>query len=691
MALSHGSQTFAQFFAQDSIRNSVEETASGGTGFSVRKEDKQKLDALDDFARYVDKKAWERAFAAITPLLEADLKAMVPAADGFFLPGKLRVRQAVAGLPPEGKQAFRLFNDAKAKQLLTQAIGAQEIPNLRKVFDQYFITAVGDTAADRLGDALYESGDFSGAADAYGAILRDFPDSSLPRPRLEVKRALALHRAGSGQQAKAAAEQVRKAYPDEQITIAGKRVGAADFLDAQLRQLASTTQPAATTQPGTTQPVATDHAVTELPASDTPRWQVQFVDDALQNQLRQAVANMGWNQLVGTLLNYVPPTASDGERVYLNYMGIVMAFDARTGKLLWRSRKFSELADKLQQFVYSSGELERYGTVAAADSVLVTGVNLDRLNYGQEPVRLVCLDGKTGAVRWSTANGAGGLRAMMTGGADNTWSAASPPIIDGNQVYYIAHPVSGQDMTLSVLSLDKGAPLWTLSLGSAQAGGTNWRGMPNSPVPQMKMIGDTLYVLTNNGALLAVDTQAHSIKWAFTYDAPTIGDSESGNFNPMGNSMGAAGAVIAHDGILYVKETGGREMFAIDPASPKLLWRRPVSANEGLAAIQGQNLYLQGAGTGMISLADRELKWSGQLPADIGTAHALIAPDALLVFGPRGIYQLSLVNGDAKRIFRGADRESAGGTIGRVGDSLVTVSNERVTAYPVAKASVSKN
>src|SRR5690242_11214558 len=95
-------------------------------GFSIRKEAGKFNDALEDFARYRDKKAWELAFRSLETLGEAKRDGMVPAGNGFFVPSRQRVLASLTSLPPEGKQAFRLFYDAKARQLLERAEGASK-------------------------------------------------------------------------------------------------------------------------------------------------------------------------------------------------------------------------------------------------------------------------------------------------------------------------------------------------------------------------------------------------------------------------------------------------------------------------------------------------------------------------------------------------------------------------------------
>src|ERR1051325_2657382 len=127
------------------------------TGFSLRKEDIKVIDALKDFERYRDKKAWELAFRAISGVAEGEAKGMVPAKDGFFVPMRRQIWRSLASLPPEGREAYRLFYDAKGKQavdaIVTKPIEeAGDLAAMRKVVEQFFVTSIGDQAADRLGD-----------------------------------------------------------------------------------------------------------------------------------------------------------------------------------------------------------------------------------------------------------------------------------------------------------------------------------------------------------------------------------------------------------------------------------------------------------------------------------------------------------------------------------------------------------
>ena len=331
-------------------------------GFSVRKEPAKFTDALADFKRYQDKKAWELAFRSLETLAEAKRDGMVPAGKkGFFVPSRQRIVMSLTSLPPEGKQAFRLFYDAKAKQLLEKAEAAakgqasnnadgkavDEVSNLRKMVDKYFISSIGDKAADRLGDALFESGDFASAATAWDAILKNIPDTSLNRLRLSVKRAAALSR--HSQQWNLfdqALRGIRSEFAGEQINIAGKQQVATEYLEA-LGTLRNKPAVATTTQ-STTQPT-TAPAALEIPEPTSPftlpaQQQAGLADQAprrIAKKLQAAMTANGWAANMSGLRTAIPSTSTDGRRVYVNWLGIIFAADVNTGKLVWRSRAFS--------------------------------------------------------------------------------------------------------------------------------------------------------------------------------------------------------------------------------------------------------------------------------------------------------------------------------------------------------------
>ena len=109
-----------------------------------------------------------------------------------------------------------------------------ELKNLERVYSAYFITSVGDNAADRLGDLYFELGRFDRAADCWLAILRDRPDTDLSPALISVKAALALSRAGRQAEFEQFASELSDRYSDEKITLGGQTATPAGLLQRLL-------------------------------------------------------------------------------------------------------------------------------------------------------------------------------------------------------------------------------------------------------------------------------------------------------------------------------------------------------------------------------------------------------------------------------------------------------------------------
>ena len=187
-------------------------------------------EAFDDFERFVRRGAWERATKALYAIPEAQATRFVDGPDGFIIPVARKRRAVLAGLSPEGQAAYRLFYDADAKKLLDQAEGPAEQAILETLYSSYFLTSVGDNAADRLGDLYFEQGRFDHAAECWLAVFRERPDSELSPALMAVKAALALARAGRRAEGEAIRKEVAGRYADEIVTIGGRKAKAAEHI-----------------------------------------------------------------------------------------------------------------------------------------------------------------------------------------------------------------------------------------------------------------------------------------------------------------------------------------------------------------------------------------------------------------------------------------------------------------------------
>ena len=270
-------------------------------------------EAFDDFERFAARGAWERALKALYTIPEEQALRFVDGEDGFIIPVARKRRAVLAGLSPEGQAAYRLFYDAEAKKLLDEAEGPAELKTLERIYSAYFLTSVGDNAADRLGDLYFEQGRFDRAADCWLAVLRERPDTDLSPALLTVKAALALARAGRRSEFERSAASWRTATATRRSRSAGGRRRPAEQLRPhpgrrERRQGPTAVRPSAAgearrpTSPARSPPPGRCGSPSRSTAGMTPAELTQWESNPLSGA--------------------VPAVAVDGATLFANYLGL---------------------------------------------------------------------------------------------------------------------------------------------------------------------------------------------------------------------------------------------------------------------------------------------------------------------------------------------------------------------------------
>ncbi len=642
-------------------------------GFQVPVDDSMAT-SFKDFERFAARKDWEKAFRAIGEIPSEKRIGMLKTGDGMIVPARTRIWQVVAELPAEGREAFRVFFDAKARELLSQIDEEQAEPGAdvkiaTQVYDEYFLTSVGDDAANLLGDAEFEQGDFRAAERHWRAILDHHPNTELGELRIQVKRALALQRSGRTRQFTALLKDIEQRFPGETVLLGGENVDPVAFLKNQ-QSIHET--------PASEQVDSTDSAVPiaegSLSAQTPTAWQVQYLSDSGKSLMDQSVSSNYWYR--NGVETYVPPFTSLGSTLICNWFGIVFAVDTATGKLQWRSEKFDKLHSQFSQMPHSQTNIEQFAVAANGDTVLAISLNPERLNNYGEPFRLIAYELESGKERWKSE----------TIDPLKEESFIGDPLMLGDNVLVTTHDRNGSKITLRSLKLVDGSENWSKELGTATQVQKSRRHQQQVPVPHFLRTEDAVLVLTNNGALIALDPLGKEIQWVLKFQGPPSSSGDNGFWygdEPLEDviALHSQGALIEREGVVYFKEVCSSELFAVDLSGPKVLWKRPVAVEAVLAGVDDERVFVL---TREIMAFDRQtqkLKWSRRLPIVGGGLSAVVGSDTVYVFTNRGIYCLDKQSGSQKAIFRGADLESNGGWIEVVGNRLICVSNRTVTAY----------
>jgi len=630
-------------------------------------------EAFDDFERFVRRGAWERATKALYAIPEAQATRFVDGKDGFIIPVARKRRAVLAGLSPEGQAAYRLFYDADAKKMLDQAEGPTEQATLENLYSAYFLTSIGDNAADRLGDLYFEQGRFDRAADCWLAVLRERTDSELSPALMAVKAALALARAGRRGEVDAIRGELADRFADEVVTIGGRKAKAAEHL----RDVSGDPGPAKSpTPPGASgdgpPPVLADTVVAT--------WQLRFGASVTAGMTPPEATQWEANNLSGA----VPAVAIEGSTLYANYLGHVFALDLAGGKMLWRSASFHNLEVSAMQDQARMLDTKRFAVLAAPGYVWSLGRDLKDMN-NLATSQVICRRAETGDVVWKSSD------LPDYAGMD----LVGLPILAGGSLFLAGKTSmnnnNGQDrspqQTVLAIRPHDGKLLWKTEVGTFRESQRYfYYGMGDtSPQPRLAYRAGSVYLDTHVGVLARLDAESGALDWGYGYPTePVQGQSRFFFFGSMQNQAptptGAA-PLPAGDALL-VKGAKGDRICAIDPDRMKLLWDRPIAKTARLLGLDEQAVYLGGPELGALDRKTRALRWSTPMPGGSDDGHVLVRPDGLWQLTPRGVFEVDPGSGRVRRIFRGEDPGASGGDLVLTDRWLLAISNRAISAYP---------
>ena len=632
-------------------------TASDGekpnAAFTLPTQSADAKSSVDEFQRMVTHEQWEKAFQALDAVAKKTSSGFIDRGDGVLVPASLLVRGLLSGLPPAGKNAYRLFYDAQATRLWDQAVGKAEAENLTSIVANHLISSIGDRAADRLGDLHFERGDFEQAASAWQAILTYCPDSKIPKPQTIAKVATALARARRWAEFAEIEQMVRDRFAGDEVEIGGRRVAAVRLL-ADLASSAESTGPVV---------VSTLRDDITLPEQNEPLWRFPFLTKPAQSG--EANPFMMVDAYGRPRANdFLIPAAADDERVYVNVFGVEMAFDLETGKLVWRSGKLHLI--NFQQHQQGAAP-ERYTLDVHGKRTWSVGRDPQQAAQ-QGPFALTVRDSATGSEAFSSR------RAL------SSWSILGAPLVVGDVVYIGAQRNrQGRELSLLVLGASDGKLRKTIAIGN-YAVDQNQLYNNVAARPTFALDADRLYLDTNAGALVAVNPQAGLIDWAMMYESPAPPAGYNNGYQPPQSS---ASRPLVAGGMVFAKGMRSPRLVGVAADGPKLTWNRPTSDSAMLVGVDDERIYLAGEDLTAYSRKTQELLWATQLPRSAEWTAPLMTATRIYQFTSRGVCEVDKKSGDILRIFRGDDLGSLGGSLFVAGGKLITVSNVAVTAYPL--------
>lgn len=571
---------------------------------------RQWSEAIDIYQRVID-----RHGEKVVKLPNGEPGADADSGFVLYADGRRYCHRRIAAMPPEARELYRQRIDPLAERWYRQGASNREPALLRRVVDQAFCSGWGDDALDLLGDLAFQDGRFGEALAAYSQLVAARPDDPLalvhPDPSVDLARVAAKKwlclAAMEHPPGPADLEAFARRYPDARGSLAARRGLYAAIL---------------------AESVATDHLA--LPGLPDGRWptfagsprrtriapgpidvgQIQWRVE-LEKVTTSSVTRFGMRGAVPTtqrpesLLAFHPIVLGDqvlicdGSKVVAYNLG-----DRPSGSEGGEPRPVAPAwkhdpddGSRIPQAARPYGSIPRFTLTAVGDRIYarmgsshITHTMTRRGGFGSIDVgvsSIAALDWSTqGKLLWEVKSTLLDLPLRQGGLGARSISFEGTPVADARNVY-VAVTDRNQQMMLYVacFDADTGEKRWIRYVGTAMPEIEPWQGGFNAPMPWgnsgpgdyrhrlLSLEGSSLYYLTNQGAVIALDAETGATRWVATYprhDASRFGQGSERDLNP----------AVVDDGRVMVAPSDADAIFAFDAASGRLLWKTEAIADD---------------------------------------------------------------------------------------------------------------
>jgi tetratricopeptide (TPR) repeat protein len=463
--------------------------------------------------------------AAPPPAPPLDPSQCVFSSDGrLYRPVRRLCHELLATMPTAGLQRYRAFHEYEAEQMLQKATLDGDLPGLEQVGNRYFITLAAGKAMLASADLLMHQGRYRAAVQVLRDLLEIYPAENrrllaVEDVWLQFKIALAMRLAGELGAAHDAAVELAQKYPQATLRIMGELQAAKDLPASPLFAGGG-----GDVDTGSGRRASGPAWLAEVDAL-VPLWQFRYAEPqpyrSTPNREQQNGIMMGPDG--GVTRNVAPPANKHGTGTSLAFLG---EGEVRPNVLfldhfcLRRGDPFTGLITNA-----GSGPAEMRAPRDGQPRSRVPSLDWGMLRPVEDDARYFTVTGYSGTsaseVLKSTDLIAWNKRDLSQAWSSREWlegdnglrdvTFLAAPTVFGERVLV---PVKRKDGYYSLQCLDRqtGKPLWCTRL---HAGGSQFYRAPGVPA---RVQGGIAYVLTNAGALAAIDAFSGNLKWIRRYE-----------------------------------------------------------------------------------------------------------------------------------------------------------------------------
>ncbi|MEX0715020.1 MAG: PQQ-binding-like beta-propeller repeat protein [Planctomycetaceae bacterium] len=577
--------------------------------------DSQLVRKLGTVRDYANEGQWEQAIDILHEVVTTHTGTLIPAEPGRYVDAADHARRMLAVFPPKGRAAYRARFDAQAGLWLEAGRRTRSSEPLERIVRQAYISSHGDDALWLLGELAWDRGDIAAARRHWSQLiplsrpvpvggaapLTFYPDSARD-PALVLAR-LVLCSVMEGDHARAALELAEfvKAHPQHEGTLAGRTGNLAEIL----AEVASEAR-------DWSFQVAGDAAST-------------FAGDARRNGKAAEPVDVGaidWTRPLSSeplpTLKPAPALPADGPLIHhpvvwrdvvlVPEANRILAWNVRTGRP-WpeESRQEAVLYPATPEPAPSPDSpvtgLPAF-TATVHDGRLFARMGTPVVSEARNELRnlarsLVCLDLERGEGKllWKvTPEGATG--------EETGWAFEGSPVVAAGRCYVTLRR-SRPETRIRIVGLDAetGRPVWSRPIASAVSPVGDSRNLAGHLL--LALESGTLYHATELGAIVAIDAESGTMRWAVTYESRPPGKPED-----VGDAARRGVAPCVVDGeLVFAAPADSRSVFAIHAATGIVLWERELNdevrhllgAGGGNLIVSGRSLWGLDARTGAIA------------------------------------------------------------------------------------------
>lgn len=604
------------------------------------------------------------ALELLQQVLDSPEDSLIRTGDGQSLSIRTIANRLLGKLGPELLKAYRLKHEARARQLLQDAIALGDTASLVEAATRYFHTEAGYEAANRLGNLHLDRGEYGMAARWYLQLLEtDCPERDDPVWRL--KTAFVLQQTNNTD----LIENLYNGEPVNQtVSIAGQQVNSAEWLeqvqdvehlDARvLREWgmfygsASRTGVAAGSDPLLIR-----------------RWAHPLTDyRLLRERIENSLADLTFMDRAALPAFF--PTAVDGKVAYRTLRGIQVA-DVATGELLWQTREdvtaemilagqtpSTRYSTSFRQGIVFRGRSAAYSSSTPDRDALVNLLLRDAV-YGltsSDGQRLFVIEDHAILSRqqpgywwgndpnqndryrrdWATNK----LVAYELDSGRPVWEVGGPamgedfdlplaghyffgaPVIDGNTLYLVAE--KGEEIRVVAVNVRTGQPEWSQLIAFCDATidrdiGRRWW------TAQVSVKDGVVVCPTTVGWLVAVDQLNHALLWAYRYTEPNSTERRhtgSRNrsmvpFTNLNENWAASAPIVSGNRVIYTPSEESK-LICLSLLDGQRLWQKDKVNYLYVAGVFHDQVVLVGNQTvSALSLEDGKTQWNRSLDTSV--------------------------------------------------------------------------